>query len=294
MSSIEASDPLEELQRENETTVRLLERILETAELCKAGTAVPPGEIGEELNLLEQYLEVHRKRLDEDLQPEARVVAMSSCFEHLDRLVREHSEARRRCEEARAALDEYSHGAPGARDRLASALETLATKDHETLVFEGDYPLSCLITTLPEEAAHRVAAQFTGSHGRIEDLEDHLQILLAAPQGSVGSPLTVHCSEEKCGQRSEARVVPVREGRMGLMAPTGGWSITPHNAEPGPRGRWRIRIDFRCPVHAETPPVANASGGAAAPSGVTGGPYPHSQAAGVAALDLRLRTLPWA
>src|SRR5487761_103142 len=119
MSAMEVQDPLEELQRENEVAENLLLRILEEAEFLKSGTDVPPGRIAEELRLLDQYLAVHMQRLDQILQPEARVVAMPGCFPHLDKILQDREEVKGRAREAREALETYEQGSEEARARLA-------------------------------------------------------------------------------------------------------------------------------------------------------------------------------
>ncbi len=250
MSATEVQDPLEELQRENETAENLLLRILEEAEYLKAGTDVPPGRVAEELRLLDQYLEVHRQRLDQILQPEARVVAMPGCFPHLDKILQDHEEVKGRMRDAREALEAFEQGSEGARARLAEVLELLATKDHEVAVYEGDYPLSCLMAALPEEAARRVAEKFGTSQPNLADLDEHIRRVLAAPSGDSGSPLRVHCAQEGCSAMADARVVPARGGRLGLMAPEGGWGLIAQKAELKATGATRIRVDFRCPSHA--------------------------------------------
>lgn len=259
MSAAELQTPLEELQRENEVTQKLLERLLEDASLLRANKDILPGEIAEELCLLEQYEAAHFRRFDEDLQPEARTVAMTECFAHLDKMTRDHSEAMHRNVQAREALRAYEANDDGARIRLADALESLAGKDYEGINFEGDYPLSCLLTVLPDDASQRVSAKFSATHLQLEDLDRHIEHLLESPPGEMGQPVRVHCSHPGCTATSEARAVPRHGGQLGIVAPKGGWTSVPKDPEFKSEGTVHLEIGFRCPAHVKASPGEDLS-----------------------------------
>ncbi|MHB1866210.1 MAG: hemerythrin domain-containing protein [Thermoplasmata archaeon] len=253
MTAREVQDPLDELQRENDVLVSLLTRVLESAEILTSGKDVPPGEIAEELRLLDQYLGVHMLRLDQDLMPYARGVAMPVCFPHLDKILQDHEEVKERTRGVRPLLESYEQGSEGARARLALALEVLATKDHEGTVYEGDYPLSCLVTALPDDTAQRVAERFAGTQSEVADLDAHAERLLSSPPGDRGSDLWVRCAQEGCSATGTARIVPGHEGRLGLRVPSGGWTVVSGPTQPGGIGRARLRVDFFCASHASPP-----------------------------------------
>ncbi|MGI0054945.1 MAG: hypothetical protein ACREBZ_04415 [Thermoplasmata archaeon] len=278
-------DPLAELQRENEVIERLLERLEEIALILKDGKDVAPGEVSEGLRLLDQYLGIHARRLDADLQPEARLVAMSTCFEHLNRIVRDHTEATRRTAEAFRALTEYEKPTPESRGRLADSLEQLASQDHDAVVYEGDFPLSCLLSTLPDDAAGRVAEKFAATDPDIKDTEGHIERLLGSPPGEAGSSLKVHCSHAGCHAAAEGRVFPGHQGKLGLLAPPGGWTASPQQPRMNHDGVMRVRVDFYCPEH-DSPSVSEESSRALATwedEGGTPGPPTSTPTAEIAA-----------
>ncbi len=249
MSANDVPDPLEELQRENDVIKGITERILEVALLLKDGKDVPVGEVAEELRLFEQYLTLHIQRMDRELQPEARPVAMTTCYEHLDRLVRDHEAESQRIREARAALEEYGTGVPHARARLGELLEKLANQGYEVSVYEGDYPLSCLISTLPEDAAQRVGAKFSATQGEVADLDQHVQKLLKSPAGHEDQKVAVRCAQDGCTRSDEAQVVPGPQGQLGLIPPVGGWEISSQKVEVRGDDTVRVHLTFRCPDH---------------------------------------------
>ncbi|MGH9920703.1 MAG: hypothetical protein ACRD6W_17765, partial [Nitrososphaerales archaeon] len=278
-------DPLAELQRENEVIERLLARLEEIALILKDGKDVAPGEVSEGLHLLDQYLGIHARRIDEDLQPEARLVAMSTCFVHLDRIVRDHTEATRRTAEALRALTEYENPTLESRGRLADSLEQLASQDHDAVVYEGDFPLSCLLSALPDDAAGRVSEKFAATDPDMKDAQGHIERLLASPPGEAGSSLKVHCSHADCHASTEGRVIPGRQGKLGLLAPPGGWIASPQQPRMNHDGAIRVRIDFYCPEH-DGPSVSEESSRARATwedEGGTPGPPTSSTTAEIAA-----------
>ncbi|MDE1822568.1 MAG: hypothetical protein KGI98_17160 [Euryarchaeota archaeon] len=250
MSDAQVQDPLGELQRENEVTQGLLERILEEAQGLKGGKDVPPGEVSEGLRLFDQYRHLHIGRMDVDLQTEARPVAMSTCFEHLDKMPKDHEEVSRLLEAARGELGRYEARATGARDALARALEALANHTFEVRTHEGDYALSCLVTALPEEASMRLAEKFDRDQSKIADLDAHIQRYLATPVGEAGSTIKVACAHSGCASKSQARVVPATDGRLGLILPAGGWQVASQEEQPRAEGRVHVHLHFHCPEHA--------------------------------------------
>ncbi|MGI0052798.1 MAG: hypothetical protein ACRECR_00870, partial [Thermoplasmata archaeon] len=133
------------------------------------------------LRLLDRYLGVHVRRMDQDLQPEARIVAMSSCFPHLDRVTRDHWDTARRVRDALGALASYEDASEATRRAFAESIEELASRAYDTVVFEGDYPLACLASALPDDAASRVYHKFVASEYEISDVEVEIERLLARP-----------------------------------------------------------------------------------------------------------------
>ncbi len=187
MTHNELDDPLDELERENDTAQRVLEHLLEAASRLRSGTDVPPEEIGEGLRMVADYRKIHADRIDLDLQSEARRVAMSTCFDHLDTITRDHQATRDRLARADQAHTAYARGDPDGRGKLAVALEEFAEKEYEAMEYEVEYPLSCLRAALPSEAGTRVRAAFRTSSALLGDLEGRIERYLArGPAG--GTP----------------------------------------------------------------------------------------------------------
>lgn len=248
MIAIEQDDPLDELTRENETTQRLLEQLLEKATRLRNGTEVPPGVVAEGLRLIEQYRKLHAKRVDEQLQPEARRVAMPSCFDHLDAVARAHQATREHVERVEGALEIYARGDRDGRPRLAEALEEFAQKEYEALQYEEEYPLSCLRAALPSEAAARVRQEFSKSSHELIHLEAHVDHHLASPGGPSGGTFPVHCQAAGCPARAQAESFPTEHGFLGLRAPVG-WRAVPRPPHAQAPGIVAVEIVFRCPEH---------------------------------------------
>ena len=250
MMAVETQDPLDELERENEITQKLVERLAETAIALKEGQNLPPGEISEGLRLLEQYRSVHAVRVDHDLGPEARPVAMNTCFQHLDTITDDHRTEAGRIERARSALEEYTRVPEGARTRLAEALADLTEKDHQSAAYENDYPLSCLRAALPDEAGARVAAAFHRTASEVADLEGHIARYLERAPGTPAHGLTVRCRRATCPASTESHVVPSNDGRLGIEVPPG-WRAVSRPPVFGTDGTIRLKVDFCCPSHHE-------------------------------------------
>lgn len=261
MVEIEPSDPIEELQREHEVVRPLLERLVEVGERMKSGEDVPAGEIQGGLSLLDEYLHrVHATRIDQDLLPEARPVAMTTCFEHLDRIVHDHAASRERAERLRGLVAAYGKDPSGSRGELAEGLITLASEDHDLMTYEETYPFSCLVSVLPDEAASRVHGAFLkDGSGDLSDLEAHITRYLARPVGA-RETVSVKCSEPGCSRSGEAVLGATPTGRLALAPPPGGWTAEP--AAPKANGPSRIRVDvaMRCPEHGPAPAEAAGVG----------------------------------
>ena len=248
--AVETQDPLDELERENDVTQKLVERLAETAIALKEGRNVPPGEISEGLRLLEQYQSVHAMRVDRDLQPEARPVAMNTCSEHLDTITDDHRMEADGIERARRAVKEFTRDPEGGRTRLAQALAELTEKDHQSAAYENDYPLSCLRAALPDQAAARVAAAFRRTASEVADLEGHIARYLEHAPGTPTHGLTVRCQRANCQASAESHVVPSNDGRLGIEVPQG-WQVISRPPVFGNDGTIRLRVDFCCPLHHE-------------------------------------------
>lgn len=251
--AIEAKDPLDEMERETAVLDRLDERLAEYALALGTGADIPPGEIAEGLRLYEQYLRLHSGRFDDVLQPEARSVAMSTCFEHLDELRQEHARASVRVSEVRDALAAFARGESGGRMRLARELGALAEREHEEVRRENDYPLSCLRPTLPEEAASRVILGFERTRAELADLDRHVEAYLGYEPGKASASLAVRCSRPECTNLAAAESYPATAGGLGIRAPRG-WRMSARSPHLVAGGVVAVRIDLLCPDHAEGSP----------------------------------------
>lgn len=251
MTATESTDPLEELQREHQVIQPLLERLVEYGESLKAGKDVPAGRIAEAVRLWDQYLHrVHAKRIDDGLVPEARPVAMSTCFEHLDHISQEHAAARKKVEELGTALAAYGKGTPGARDSLAASLVQLASTDFDTMQYEERFPLSCLITTLPEEAAQRVRGEFDRTSADVADLERHIEGFLAEPVAAAERGVAVRCAAPACSTAGSAQLQPGPAGQIVMALPGPRWGVV--EEKPTQSGSViHQTLHFLCPEHAK-------------------------------------------
>lgn len=247
MTKTELDDPLEELARENEMSTKLVERLAETSQSLRSGRPVPPGEISEGLRLLDQYRALHARRFHENLEPEARTVAMPSCFEHLDTIARDGSTLEQRFARALEPLDAYTRGEADGRTRLADELDRLTQEEYDRIRYEGDYPLSCLQTTLPDEAAGRVRAGFGQTGVEAADLEHHVDRYLAHAPGEGGTKLAVRCQHPGCSAKGQAETYPANGGHLGIQPPAG-WKAVPRSPQVRDR-EFVVDIDFCCPEH---------------------------------------------
>jgi hypothetical protein len=254
MIATEAQDPLDELERENGVTEKLVERLAATAIELEQGRNLPSGEIAEGLRLLEQYRSVHARRFDRDLQSEAQPVAMNTCFPYLGEIMHDHRTEAERIERSRKALEEFTRDPQGARTRLAQALSDLTEKDHQSMVDENDYPLSCLRTALPDEAAVRLTAAFHQTASDIADLEGHIERYLEHVPETPPHALKVHCQQANCAATTESNVVPSNDGRLGIEVPPG-WQTISRPPVFGRDGTILLRVEFCCPAHSEERPA---------------------------------------
>ena len=181
---------------------------------------------------------------------------MEGCFPHLDKVLKDHEEGQRRTGEALKALEVYGRDPPGSRAHLAELLEGLATKDHETTVYEGDYPLSCLLTVLPDDSAEPVAERFRETQPEIEELEGRLPRLLAPSPGE-GGPQTPSV-KGGCAATGTPQTLPGLTGSSFRYAPPQGGNGEYREAtrrEPGAPGS---EVDPHSPDPASQPPRATA------------------------------------
>jgi hypothetical protein len=250
MTQAETQDPLDTLEHENSVAEKLIERLAETAIELRAGRDPRPGGVAEGLRLLEQYRRVHAERVDSDLKTEAQPVAMSTCFQHLGTIADDHRAEGDRIDVARRALEEFARDPEGGRVRLAEALADLTEKDHQSVVFENDYPLSCLRAALPDEAAARVTAAFRRTDPKIEDLEGHIERYLSHASGTPAHPLTVRCSHPNCNATARSHLIPSNDGRFGVEVPSSWYAIS-RPAVFGKDGTVRVNLEFCCPAHHE-------------------------------------------
>lgn len=250
----EAQDPLDELARENEVIEKLDERLGEFALALGTGTDISAGEVAEGLRLFEQYLHAHARRFDESLQPEARPVAMSTCFDHLDAISRDRAGISERVARARQALDAYAREGSEGRSRLVKELETFTQHEYEELRYENDYPLSCLRSTLPDDAAERVRADFGRTGNELGDLDRHAERFLNHEPGKASATFSVRCHHPGCLEKAEAQSFPAESGHLGIRGPNG-WRVVSHppHASPQKGGLISVDIDFWCPSHAAVP-----------------------------------------
>lgn len=267
MRTQEANDPLEELARENTVAQGLVERLGAIGLDLRGGAEVAPGEVAEGLRLLTQYGSVHGRRFDRDLEPEARVVAMPTCHGHLDAIVRDRASRSERIGRTEAALDAYAHGEPGARDRLASEIERLTQQEYEGLVHEGDYPLSCLLTALPDEAAKRVRSAFDATSPELGDLERRVERFLGESPRAPGRGFAVRCAAPGCPATGTAESFPAADGAFALRPP-GGWESRAGSPHSPRAGHVAIDVDFLCPAHREPARRASRTGASPGPGRV--------------------------
>ncbi len=247
----EEADPLDEMARENDVIRRLDERLAEFATSLSDGADVAPGEIAEGLRLYAQYVGAHARRFDESLQPEARPVAMPTCFEHLDAISRDRRGLSERIARAQKAVDAYAAaGDAMGRAGLVKELEAFTQHEYEQVRYENDYPLSCLRATLPEDAAQRVRTGFDRTVGQVGDLDRHIDRYLGETPGKVAALLAIRCAQPGCPQRATAEGYPAANGHLGIRGPAG-WKLVPAAPRASKDGKRLVvvDVDFWCPDH---------------------------------------------
>jgi hypothetical protein len=248
MTEDEPGDPLDEMARENAISMKLVERLAEAGQSLHSDRPESPGRIAVGLRLLKQYRTLHARRFRDHLEPEARVVAMPGCFEHLDVLDRQNIETDPRWGRVADTLDAYARGEAGALERLAGELDTFTQEEYDRVRFEGDYPLSCLASALPADAAGRVSTGFAKTRVEIADLERHIGRYLAERPGTEGTRFAIHCRSPGCVATGEAETFPAVNGHLGIHPPSG-WKAVSRR----PRvtdGKVVVDLDFSCPTHA--------------------------------------------
>ncbi len=243
---------MEEMVRENEVALRLVERVAEMGQSLTSDSPIPSGEIAEGLRLLAQYRAVHGTRFLDKLQPEAQAVAMPTCFEHLDEIARGRAEAIERYHRAASVLGEYRSDDRASRQELARELEVLTQTDYEAIRYENDYPLSCLRAALPDAAAERLRVRFNQSAKELADLERHIEHFLSREPSDPGVKLAIKCAQPGCEARDKAETYPARNGHIGLRAPPG-WKAVPGEPRRSASGGIAVNVDFTCPRHASVP-----------------------------------------
>ncbi|MGI0132977.1 MAG: hypothetical protein ACREDK_07825 [Thermoplasmata archaeon] len=257
MSTNESSDPVEEMSRENDVKQKLVERLAEDGLSLSSGNPAPRSDILEGLNLLTYYEELHAARFRSVLEPEARAVAMASCFEHLDAIGRELVASNERLAQVRSALEAYREGNAGATLRLASGLDDLTQAAADAIRYEEDYPLSCLRMALPEDATQRVHAGFGRTAAETANLEADIDRYLHQEPCATRPVHSVHCHQPGCRARGVAESYPAAGGRLGLRAPSG-WKTRAGSPRSASKSLVVIDVDFWCPDHPqiEKAPIA--------------------------------------
>lgn len=256
-------DPLETLHHENEVAESLLERLVELGTQVGEGAGVLAGTVHDGVRLLDEYLHrLHAERVDGPLGSEARPVAMSTCFEHLDSLRESHAAALAETATVQALVQQYAEDPAGTASRLGRELVRLASEDHDRIVFEETYPLSCLVPTLPDDAVRRLADAFAASQPRAADLERHIAAYLARPSGPPAAGLAVRCAAPGCPGRGQARVHPGVAGGLALELPGPGWRAQSRARRSAP-GRVGVSVRAYCPEHSgprsPAPPAGSGS-----------------------------------
>lgn len=287
-SETEAPDPLDELARENDVIQRLDDRLGEIAILLGNGVDVPPGEITEGLRFFEQYVAIHSRRFDEGLQPEARPVAMATCFDHLDAISRDRAGTAQRVARMNAAITAYARGEGEGRTQLVKELEDFTQHEFEEVTYENDYPLSCLQATLPDDAARRVRGSFDRTAPEVGDLDRHVEEYLHHEPGKALHRLVVRCARPGCIQTSEGESCPAENGHLGIRGPRG-WKAVAYPPRVADRKGKPVvvRIDFFCPAHsAGQPDSAKATPGTSSLHSPETAPGPdHSGSAACSCCD---------
>lgn len=248
MTEIGAEDPLDVIAHENDVAERLVERLGEHALAMQEGRGIVPGEIAEGLRLLGQYRKAHAERVDRVLQPVARPVAMEGCYLHLDTITNDHASEAQAIEHVLEVLQEFAGGSSEAGHRLAQALADLTEKAHDHVEYENDYPLSCLRSALPEEAAARVSDGLHRTDPEMGDLEQHIDRFLAPSPPPDAPGISLRCRAQGCPARAETQLVPSDQGHWAIRVPEG-WRLTPRPPIVSRGGTVRLLVDCRCPGH---------------------------------------------
>lgn len=200
----EEETPIEEMARENEITEKIIERLAEMAESLQSDRPVPIAEIRTGIRLLQQYHQLHAFRFDHDLQPAARGVAMPGCYEHLDRITRDHASDLKALDELVAQFPAGGVVTISRSFDLGRQLQDRMERLHDDIVYEGDYPLSCLITALPDATEARIEEKFVVNHAELARLEAAIEGFLVG--ASSPAPASDSADVRKRGESMPAHV----------------------------------------------------------------------------------------
>lgn len=247
--SKELQDPLEELAREDEVAQRLVERLGEYGLNLRSGGDVTPQTISEGVRLLDRYRGLHAVRFGEDLLPEARRVAMPTCFEHLDAIARGEADATVRTARINAAVDAYARGGDGAKDQIAAELDQFTQQEYDRLRYERDYPLSCLMAALPDDAGARICGAFAKTGNELAQLERQIGDYLASRTESGDATDTVRSTQPDSSTTGSVGAQPKEDGGGVIRLPEG-WSNVPHPPSAASGRAELVGSDRRSPPHA--------------------------------------------
>lgn len=248
------SDPLDELLRENGVAEQLVQRLVALASALRSGVAVPGSRLAEGLSLLERYWMLHGRRFDRDFQPQARPFArpvpMARCTDHLDRIEEERPHD---LSEASALLDGLSRSsdaAPVRRDEVGRRLIHLAERLRDAIRYETEYPLSCLLSALPEEVEERVTQSFTTTDRELTELEAQVSHYLdSTAEGGASESWSGACVHPHCGTTAPLTLQKRDAAGLFLTLPPGWQVASPPSASTEPLLR-ELRFGVCCPGHA--------------------------------------------
>ncbi len=179
-------DCLDELHREHEVALRLIERLEALGNALNVGRTVDAAEVREGVSLLDRYLHrLHASRFDAGLIPDAEKVAMAECFPHLDEITANHNRMQGEEPTLEQSLSDYAAGESGAASTLALLLLTVTGRDREAIQYEEDYPLSCLPNALTRVLKADVDGKFAVTDAELRRLESEIDRYLACPTGHV-------------------------------------------------------------------------------------------------------------
>jgi hypothetical protein len=256
MLATTVEDPLDELVREDEVVGGLLQRLDDVASTLRKGSNVPEGAVDEGLRLLEDYWKIHVRRFDQDFEPKARPYArpvpMARCTDHLDRIESDHALLRAQIAMLRQTIRSQSNTPETVRGRratIAGELANLTLRIRETLNYESDYPLACLLTALPEEVSARIEENFAETENELGEVEARIRQYAPVRGDATNSDtVTLTCAHPDCS--ATARVTAhVADGDTPSVLLPPGWRVAPlPNGEPR-YGSASTSLVACCPKH---------------------------------------------